>query len=1266
MFNTAFIRSNILMLNRDEIDILWNAKDLFPKDFRAEVILSEMDSTSSLITVDLGDGEEKEGLPMEAFTKVHEIFNHVDWLDSKGDAAHRILRQMTATRALQEQLDAVSPLSMTIVSMKQEEISDTLKEEMKSDTVRSSLHSDQKKEIACILKPSLDDELFKEKVQPQELTVGQEPSPDASLTKEELVTKEELGELKPSSDPDLMTQTVNLQELLVSFQHPGQTKIICQRIQPSLSNPVSYSNSLQGSPFPMSRYHSAPPALGITALLHDHTAYGSVDVIRPMKRPSRSPSLSVICETRLHEPAIPNSAVSPEPSLSSAIKTAVMDSPRQQQYQIASESLSSVEHAHPICAPPLHPAISSAIGGGSSPISPPSPPYSCPGETLLFSTNLDRTRSPQTLPLPSGFVTENNLSLTPLIPSLCAPSFGSSAPPSPPTLPVFASSTPYLAVSPAFASSAPNLALPSLGMASSGASHSPPPPFLNPPAYASLAFSPNCPLPTCALSTPPPPPSTFVSSTALPPPPSPPSMFVSSTAPPPPPPPPMFVLSTAPPPPSMFVSATDPPPPSMFVSATAPPPPPPPPSMFVSSTAPPPTPPSMFVSSTAPPPTPPSMFVSSTAPPSPPPSVFVSSTAPPPSPPSMFVSSTAPPPPPRSMFVSSTAPPPPPSMFVSSTAPPPFPPSLSASSAVFPSTLTFASLTAPPPPLLPPPPSGMVASSNPPPPPPPAPPSPSPSPSPSPMVASSNPPPPPLTPPNNPSLFSAPPLTKKSAVPSTPPPPPPPIQSGVPGPATPLTPPPPPPLLFGSKAHGGPPSGSPPNAPPIPPPAPGGLLGKGTGNIGVPPPAAGAAPPPLGPPFGFKGRGMKSPAATKRNTLKPLHWIKVTRAMQGSLWAESQRNDEASKAPEFDMVELERLFSAAPSSDLSKKNEKSNQRSARGPKSEKVHLIDLKRANNCEIMLSKVKMPLPDLMSTLLALDDTVLDVDQVENLIKYCPNKDEVELLKFFLELMKVPRVESKLRVFSFKIQFTSQVRLVLVIDILPPLVNGNCSCDHQIRSSVKLKRIMQTILSLGNALNQGTARGEHKSHLPNISVASTYTSMVDWYYILAIHNNGGHCRSPITITESISGSPAGAIIFGPHVRIVGSAIGFRLDSLLKLTDTRARNNKMTLMHYLCKVLSEKLPELLDFPKDLFSLEAATKIQLKSLAEEMQAINKGLEKVEQELTASENDGRISLTFHKGLLQHDLHHEQHVASLVSELRGLWLPRCHPYDHHFYS
>lgn len=39
--------------------------------------------------------------------------------------------------------------------------------------------------------------------------------------------------------------------------------------------------------------------------------------------------------------------------------------------------------------------------------------------------------------------------------------------------------------------------------------------------------------------------------------------------------------------------------------------------------------------------------------------------------------------------------------------------------------------------------------------------------------------------------------------------------------------------------------------------------------------------------------------------------------------------------------------------------------------------------------------------------------------------------------------------------------------------------------------------------------------------------------------------------------------------------------------------------------------------------------IQLKYLAEEMQAISKGLEKVVQELTASENDGPVSYNFCK-------------------------------------
>ncbi|RLM78012.1 formin-like protein 7 [Panicum miliaceum] len=358
-------------------------------------------------------------------------------------------------------------------------------------------------------------------------------------------------------------------------------------------------------------------------------------------------------------------------------------------------------------------------------------------------------------------------------------------------------------------------------------------------------------------------------------------------------------------------------------------------------------------------------------------------------------------------------------------------------------------------------------------------------------------------------------------------------------------------------------------------------------------------PPPPAFSFGAKDRSTarsKSPRSlrpnqsSKRTPLKPLHWVKVSRATQGSLWAETQKSDEASRAPEIDISELESLFSVTMPNMEAKRQ---RQHPSVATKQEKVLLIDLQRSKNCEIMLRNIKMPLPDLLGSVLALDDSIVDGDQVDYLIKFCPTKEEMELLKgytgkkenlgnceqFFMEMMKVPRVESKLRILSFKIKFVTQVA------DLKDSLNIINSVAEEVRSSVKLKRVMQTILSLGNALNQGTARG--------------------------------------------------------------AAVGFRLDSLLKLSDIRARNNRMTLMHYLCKVLSDKLPEVLDFNRDLAHLEPASKIQLKELAEEMQAITKGLEKVEQELATSEKDPPETEIFYRKL-------KEFLADAQAEGRSLAL------------
>ncbi|KAL6623534.1 hypothetical protein ACP70R_033413 [Stipagrostis hirtigluma subsp. patula] len=549
--------------------------------------------------------------------------------------------------------------------------------------------------------------------------------------------------------------------------------------------------------------------------------------------------------------------------------------------------------------------------------------------------------------------------------------------------------------------------------------------------------------------------------------------------------------------------------------------------------------------------------------------------------------SSPPPPPPPPPLLSpplggyrGNIPPPPPSGGYGQEQPPLQPSTLAYGGAPQPPPLppsTSCGGVPPPPPL---PPSTTCGGAPPPPPPPP-------------MACGGAPPPPP-----------PPPMTCGGASPPPPPPggyigapPPPPLPGGIggaPPPPPPIeglggTPPPPPPAGFrGGAPPPPPPPGGHGGAPPPPPP-------RGHGGPGGPPPPPGAPAPPMppgpgvpgGPPPPPGGRGLpggrghglarlqNSATAARRSSLKPLHWVKVTRAMQGSLWAELQKQAEANSHPEFDVNELESLFTIAPKTKGGSKSE--GRGKALGSKPDKVQLIDLRRANNTEIMLTKIKMPLPDMMSAALALDDSVLDADQLENLIKFCPTKEEMELLKnysgdketlgkceqFFLELMKVPRVESKFRIFAFKIQFRTQIR-----DVRKNLQTVSAACD-ELRSSEKLKVIMKNILLIGNTLNQGTPRGQ--------------------------------------------------------------AVGFRLDSMLKLIDTRATNNKMTLMHFLCKSLAEKSPEVMDFHVDLVSLEAASKLQLKVLAEEQQSVVKGLEKVEQELTASESDGPVSDIFRKTL-----------------------------------
>ncbi|KAF3773673.1 Formin-like protein 6 [Nymphaea thermarum] len=846
MFNTSFIRSNILMLNRDEIDILWDAKDRFPKDFRAEILLSDMDTGSTFSTVDATGVEEKEGLPMEAFDNAQEIFNSVDWLDEKGDA------------------------------------------------------------VVCMPSQTKPSNVFQQKL-------------DKSVAKNNLETQDGVKKLKPDVHQE---QTFHpLEETPKKYEAaPSITKSDMEQ-SCNLSTSRSRSKNLSQSTPPLPVCSSFIVILWMIHLCLPHDTIFMLGISGPLEEHTADKNTQVTADK--------NTQVS-SASLKTSVLSASLDGDRDySQKKPGTDADLSYMH--------------------QSALSPSSPPVS------LYSSKASG----------SGIVP--SLQSTPTSMAGSQP-----PPPPPPPPPPYASVAPNLTIS---GSSGVTAAL-SISQAPSSVSLLP-----SVTDYGSIPSLPSSQSPLERQHT-----QAVLDATYSP---STPSPFVTKTCTPVPPPPPPFPLK-----------------PTEKVSKIPPPPPPPVTKMSV---------------------------LAANAPPPPPPPPLTSKT----------FSTT------RVMAIPTSPPPPPP--------PPPLTSKASSATRV-------VTMTSDPPPPPPPPPLTSKASSA--------------------TSVVANPPPPP-----------PPPLTSKASSTGAAPPPPPPPRSA----------------SASSKQQGSDFSS----------PSFNDNHNQITKNGLGASPQMGA---PSSSMSGAKGRGvarapspMLRPTQTsKKTSLKPLHWVKVTRAMQGSLWAESQKQDEAIKPPEFDMSELESLFSvAAPASEQGSGGEKARRRHSVGHKPDKIHLIDLRRANNCEIMLTKVKMPLSDLMSAVLALDDSILDVDQVDNLIKFCPTKEEMELLKGYggnaeslgkCEQHSIVNAMSTISVCQVPVEPKYSLLSSRVSDLRKNLNIVN-SAAEEIKNSIKLKMIMQTILSLGNALNQGTARG--------------------------------------------------------------SAIGFRLDSLLKLTDTRARNNKMTLMHYLCKVWS-------------------------------------------------------------------------------------------------
>lgn len=79
MFHTTFINSHILLLNLEDVDVVWSAKDQFSKDFKAEVLFSDLDAESDTSTEVAVDEDAMEVASTEEFFEAEEIFSNPEW-----------------------------------------------------------------------------------------------------------------------------------------------------------------------------------------------------------------------------------------------------------------------------------------------------------------------------------------------------------------------------------------------------------------------------------------------------------------------------------------------------------------------------------------------------------------------------------------------------------------------------------------------------------------------------------------------------------------------------------------------------------------------------------------------------------------------------------------------------------------------------------------------------------------------------------------------------------------------------------------------------------------------------------------------------------------------------------------------------------------------------------------------------------------------------------------------------------------------------------
>ncbi|PNJ25801.1 formin-like protein 3 isoform X5 [Pongo pygmaeus] len=348
----------------------------------------------------------------------------------------------------------------------------------------------------------------------------------------------------------------------------------------------------------------------------------------------------------------------------------------------------------------------------------------------------------------------------------------------------------------------------------------------------------------------------------------------------------------------------------------------------------------------------------------------------------------------------------------------------------------------------------------------------------------------------------------------------------------------------------------PPPAPPLPPPPP-----PLPDKCPPAPPLPGAGPSVVLT-VGLSAIRIKKPIKTKFR-LPVFNWTALKpNQISGTVFSEL---DDEKILEDLDLDKFEELFKTkaqGPALDLICSKNKTAQKAA-----SKVTLLEANRAKNLAITLRKAGRSAEEICRAIHTFDLQTLPVDFVECLMRFLPTEAEVKLLRqyererqpleelaaedrFMLLFSKVERLTQRMAGMAFLGNFQDNLQM------LTPQLNAIIAASASVKSSQKLKQMLEIILALGNYMNSSKR---------------------------------------------------------------GAVYGFKLQSLDLLLDTKSTDRKMTLLHFIALTVKEKYPDLANFWHELHFVEKAAAVSLENVLLDVKELGRGMELIRRECSIHDN-----------------------------------------------